>query len=46
MYKLQLLYEESGKRYTFSFDELVEKLLTKEQIANIKTKVIKEIQKR
>jgi len=45
MYKIQLVYEDNGKKYIFSFDEVVNKLLTEEQIDTIKKRIIKEIQK-
>lgn len=44
MFKIQLVYEDD-KRYTFSFDEVVDKILTKEQIEKITIKILKEIQK-
>ena len=45
MFQVQLTYTESGKKYTFSFDELVKGVLNDEEVAKIKKIVLKEIQK-
>lgn len=45
MYQVQLTYTASGKKYTFLFDELAKGVLSDTEIAKIKQKVLKEIQK-
>lgn len=45
MYQLLVEYTESGKRYTFKFDELVKDVLSDKQIAKIKAIALKEITK-
>lgn len=45
MFKLQVVYEDGGKRYIFDFDAIVAKILTEQQTNTIKIAVKKEIQK-
>ena len=44
MYRLALIYDESGKRYILDFS-IVEKYVDAETLAKIKTEALKEIQK-
>lgn len=45
MLELQAVYTDSGKKYTFKFDELTKNVLTDEQLATIKGIILKEISK-
>lgn len=44
MIEIQLVYTDSGKKYTFP-QELLEKLVDEETLAKIKVEILKEIQK-
>lgn len=44
MFHLQVVYDESGKRYLVPF-EIIEKYVDEETIAKIKAEILKEIQR-
>lgn len=44
MFQVQLTYTSSGKKYTFSLNEVAKDVLTESQLAKIKKIILKEIQ--
>lgn len=46
MFRLLGEFTESGKKYTFSLDELPKNVLSEQQLAKIKAILLKEIQKK